>query len=274
MARRVGGQLAPPRMNHTQAAGSCAFAARIMQSAPQRPGMPMDSDDLSVSSTPTGDTAAATPLLGPIEARILGGLVEKAATTPDVYPLTLNNVVLACNQKTARDPILALNAGEVGHALRQLEVRGLVKSEYGARSERYLHRMDKVFDLTPAQACLLALLFLRGPQTLHELLTRAERLHRFAGIDDVRHVLDRLAEREAPMVRRLPRGGGQREDRYAHLLSGEPALTERGEATHERVAPTASASASDALLARMEALEARVAALEAGRRDGDIASDD
>lgn len=203
----------------------------------------------------------AAPRLTPIEARILGSLIEKAATTPDVYPLTLNNVVLACNQKTAREPTMNLIPGDVGHALRQMEVRGLVKSEYGARSERYLHRMDKVLDLTPAQTCLLSLLMLRGPQTLHELLTRSERLHRFADIDDVRHTLERLAERDAPMVRRLPRGGGQREDRYAQLLCGEPVMPERSiESSPSRAHDS---DAMDALLARIDALEARVAVLEA-----------
>jgi hypothetical protein len=153
-----------------------------------------------------------------------------------------------------------LNAGDVGHALRQMEVRGLVKSEYGARSERYLHRIERVLDLTPAQTCLLSLLFLRGPQTLHELLARSERQHRFADIDDVRHTLERLAEREPSMVRRLPRGSGQREDRYAHLFCGEPAMPERSADT---TSPRAhDGDAMDALLARIDALEARVAALE------------
>ncbi|GAA4794138.1 YceH family protein [Lysobacter hankyongensis] len=202
----------------------------------------------------------APPQLTPAEARILGSLVEKAATTPDVYPLTLNNIVLACNQKTAREPVTNLSPGEIGHALRQLEPRGLVKSEYGARSERYHHRLDKIYDLTPAQSCLIALLLLRGPQTLHELLARSERQHRFAGIDDVKHALDRLAERDAPLVRRLPRGAGQREDRYAHLLCGEPAMPERGPEPAE--ARTRDDGAFDALLARIEALEERVAALE------------
>jgi uncharacterized protein YceH (UPF0502 family) len=215
--------------------------------------------------TPQDTTPA--PVLTPVEARILGSLAEKAATTPDTYPLTLNNLVLACNQKTAREPVTNLSPGEIGHALRQLEPRGLVKSEYGARAERYHHRIDRVFDLTPAQGSLMALLLLRGPQTLHELLSRSERMHRFAGTEDVRHALERLAERETPLVRRLPRGSGRREDRYAHLLCGEPAMPERDDD-----APAArgqDSQAMDALLARIEALEARVAALEAAASDGD-----
>ncbi len=211
------------------------------------------------------DTAPAPPTLTQVEAPIHGSQAEKAATTPDVYPLTLNNLVLACNQKTAREPVTNLSAGEIGHALRQLEPRGLVKSEYGARAERYYHRIDRVFDLTPAQGSLMALLFLRGPQTLHELLSRSERMHRFAGTDDVRHALDRLAERETPMVRRMPRGPGQREDRYAHLLCGEPVMPERDDDTP--AARIHDAQAQDALLARIEALENRVAALESLARD-------
>jgi uncharacterized protein YceH (UPF0502 family) len=215
----------------------------------------------------TSQDTAPAPVLTPVEARILGSLAEKAATTPDTYPLTLNNLVLACNQKTAREPVTNLSPGEIGHALRQLEPRGLVKSEYGARAERYHHRIDRVFDLTPAQASLMALLLLRGPQTLHELLSRSERMHRFAGTDDVRHALERLAERETPLVRRLPRGSGQREDRYAHLLCGEPVMPERDDD-----APASrghDSQATDALLARIEALEARVAALEAATSASD-----
>ena len=213
------------------------------------------------------DTALPAPMLTPVEARILGSLAEKAATTPDVYPLTLNNLVLACNQKTAREPVTNFSSGEIGHALRQLEPRGLVKSEYGARAERYHHRIDRVFDLTSAQASLMALLFLRGPQTLHELLARSERMHRFAGTDDVRHALDRLAERATPLVRRLPRGPGQREDRYAHLLCGEPTMPERDD--DAPMARGHDGAATEALLARIEALETRVAALEAAASASD-----
>lgn len=207
------------------------------------------------------DAPALPPQLTPVEARILGSLAEKAATTPDVYPLTVNNIQLACNQKTARDPVTNHDTGEIGHALRQMEPRGLVKSEYGARAERYRHKLERVYDLTSAQTALVALLLLRGPQTLHELLTRSERLHRFAGVDDVRHALERLAERDAPLVRLMPRAAGQREDRYAHLLCGEPAMPER------LADPTPSRAREDdgvvdTLLARIEALEARVAALE------------
>lgn len=203
------------------------------------------------------DAATSAAILSPIEARILGCLVEKEATTPDAYPLTLNSLVVACNQKTSRDPLMALNPGDVEHALRRMEVRGLVRAQHSARAGRYSHRMEAVLNLTRQQTTLIALLMLRGPQTLHELLSRSERWVKFEGIDDVQHVLERLSEREVPFAVRLPRGGGQREDRYAHLLCGAPSIPETF-APSPRTAPVA----DSALMDRIDALETRIAALE------------
>lgn len=204
-------------------------------------------------------TSSATPaLLSAIEARILGCLVEKEATTPDAYPLTLNSLVTACNQKTSRDPVTNLNPGDVEHALRQMEVRGLVKSQHSARAGRYAHRMEAVLSLTRQQTALIALLMLRGPQTLHELLSRSERWVKFEGIEDVQHALERLAAREPSFATKLPRGSGQREDRYGHLLCGP--LSEAQLAAAAR--PSAAGADEEALLERIDALEARIAALE------------
>lgn len=192
-------------------------------------------------------------MLSDIEARIVGSLVEKEATTPDTYPLTSNAIVLACNQKTAREPAMQLEPSEVGHALRQLEVRGWVRSQHSGRSERYGHRLEKMLDLTRPQVALVALLMLRGPQTLHELLSRSERIASFGSIDDVQHALERLAQRDPPLVRLLPRQGGQREDRYAQLLCGEPVITP---------VPALAGGSAGGAGERMAALEARVAELE------------
>ncbi|MGH8051839.1 MAG: YceH family protein [Arenimonas sp.] len=159
-------------------------------------------------------------LLSAIEARILGCLIEKEATTPEQYPLTLNAIHLACNQKTNREPIMELSLGEVGHCMRQLDPRNLVRSQHGARAERYEHRLNTVFSLTKQQQALICVLMLRGPQTLSELLTRTERLASFNDLDDVRHMLERLSQRESPLIERIPRASGQREDRYVHLLCG------------------------------------------------------
>ena len=165
-------------------------------------------------------TEAELDALEAIEARILGSLIEKQATTPDAYPLTLNAVVAACNQKSNRDPITQYEPGEVGHALRQLEGKGLVSGSLSARASRYAHKFDSGYNVTARQRALLALLMLRGPQTLNELYSRSERLADFPDADEVRTILQRLASRAPALAVRLHRAAGQREDRYMHLLGG------------------------------------------------------
>jgi len=199
--------------------------------------------------------------LSPIEARILGCLVEKEATTPEQYPLTENATLVACNQKTCREPVMELSVGEVGHALRQLESRGLVRSVHGARAQRYEHRFASHYSLTLAQQALLTLLLLRGPQTLAELFSRSERMAKLTSLDDARHALERLAEREAPLVQRLPKLPGQREERWVQLLTGAPDLAAIA-AADSASAPAAARGREDELTARIAALEERVAALE------------
>ena len=172
-----------------------------------------------------GDTdSAGLDVIEAIEARILGSLIEKQATTPDAYPLTLNAVVAACNQKSNRDPMSHYEPGQVGHALRQLEGRNLVSGTLSARASRYAHKFDTGYNVTSRQRALLCLLMLRGPQTLNELHTRSERLTDFADAEEVRSVLDRLASRLPAMVVRLHRAPGQREERYMHLLCGDVSL--------------------------------------------------
>ena len=197
------------------------------------------------------------------EARVLGCLIEKEATTPDAYPLTVNAAQVAANQKTARDPVLALNLGDVNHALRQLEQKGLAKQVFSSRAERYEHRADKALDLSRQQLTLVGLLLLRGPQTVHELLARSERLVKFNDADDVRHHLERLIQRRPALALQIPRGPGQREDRYVHLLSGEVDMA----AMTARIASSSNSgvaeSSSPALEARVQALENEVAELRA-----------
>lgn len=202
----------------------------------------------------------ALQLLTPVEARILGCLVEKEKTTPDVYPLTVNNIVMACNQKTARDPVMSLELGNVHHALRQLEVRGMVRSQHTARSERYMHRFEIVYGLTPPQTALMSLLMLRGPQTVHELFGRSERLAKFENVEEVGHVLERLMQKEPALVAVLPRKSGQREDRYRQLLvPGEVIDDGDDEAAYE----TSTEQSVPSMRERVTALEAKVEALEA-----------
>ena len=208
------------------------------------------------------DHAAAelVPQLSAIEARILGSLIEKAAITPDIYPLTVNAVVQACNQKTSREPIMHLDTGEIGHALREMEAKGLVKLDpFAQRAARYTHCLDAVYGAMPRQRALLCVMLLRGPQTLSELHTRCERLADFPALDDVRDSLDRLLVREPALVVRIPRSGGQREDRYMHLLCG-PVDVDAYTAAAATHSP--SSGASSELADRVAKLEEEVAALK------------
>lgn len=204
-----------------------------------------------------GESSALLPLSA-IEARILGSLVEKEATTPEGYPLTANAVVLACNQKNNREPVMELESGAVGHALREMEARRLVRSVEGARAQRYEHRFAQAYSITSPQQALLSVLLLRGPQTAAELHARCERLATFADLEQVRDTLERLITRTPAMVVNLGRGAGQREDRYMHLLCG-PVSAEQ----FAQGAKTAAVTTRSSLEARIDALEAVVAALQA-----------
>lgn len=210
------------------------------------------------------------PLLSAAQARVLGCLIEKEATTPDVYPLTVNAAHSAANQKTAREPVMSLQPGDVQHALRELERMGLARQQFSSRAERYAHRAQEALGLTRQQAALVGLLLLRGPQTLHELLARAGRMARFEDAEDLRHHLERLLRRPAPLVVQLPRGGGQREDRYMHLLCGPVDVAAlAAQAVHAPAdAPGEDAAALAHRVALLEDalqdLRARIAALEAG----------
>ena len=213
-----------------------------------------------------GENAFET--LSMIEARILGCLIEKEATTPETYPLTENAVVVACNQKTNREPMLELEPGEVGHALREMTDKGLVRAVHGARAQRYEHRFAQYWSVTVRQQALLAVLLLRGPQTLAELHVRSERLAEPANLEEVRQTLERLMQRTPTLVVNLGRAPGQREDRYMHLLCGPVSAAEFAIAAIDASAP----SKRGGVEARLEALEAEVDALRReldALRDGD-----
>lgn len=213
------------------------------------------------------EQAALTPISA-VEARILGCLIEKEATTPEAYPLTANAILLACNQKNNREPVMELEAGEVGHALREMGEKRLIGFVHGARAQRYEHRFAHIYSVTARQQALLSVMLLRGPQTVAELHTRCERLAAPADHDEVRQTLERLMQRSPALVVKLGRAAGQREDRYMHLLCG-PAVAADFVAADEHASPKRSA-----LEARIDALEAAVDALrsdieELRRRRGD-----
>lgn len=201
------------------------------------------------------------PHLNALEVRVLGCLMEKQLLTPDVYPLTLNALQAAANQKTSREPVMALESADISRTLKSLEERGLAKRMMASRVDRYEQTASRHFSLTKPQSALVAMLLLRGPQTLNELFTRTERMAGFGSAGEVREELDMLVGKRPPLVKEIGRAPGQREDRFAHLLAGDVEVS----------APVSSVpreSTAD-LKARIVELEAEVAALKA--RLGNVA---
>lgn len=196
-------------------------------------------------------------VLSDVEARVLGCLVEKEITTPEYYPLSLNALVHACNQKSNRDPLMNLDEDGVRSALRSLGEQALARSAGGdSRVAKYEHRLSEVFNFTRPETAILCELLLRGPQTPGELRSRAERMHPFEDLSVVQSTLKHLMEREPPLVKLLPRQPGNKEARYAHLLSGDVEVRET--LPVKQVAVSSSASEN----ARMTELESEVAALQ------------
>jgi uncharacterized protein len=185
-----------------------------------------------------------------VEIRVLGCLIEKQRTTPDVYPLSLNALRLACNQSTNRDPVVAYDEATIRVALERLSRRGWVRlaSGPGSRAAKYRHLFDDAIGVSGGELALLTVLMLRGPQTLGELKQRSERLHRFESLADVEQTLEGLAARE--LIARRSRRPAQKEDRYGHLL---------GEEAAEPETPPRAPAPEDA---RIDALEERVRRLE------------
>ena len=193
--------------------------------------------------------------LTPIQVRVLGCLMEKKETTPEQYPLTLNALRNACNQKSSRYPVVNYSEGEVGHTLRELEAMDLVREDWGARAAKYQHLANKTLNLHSQGIALICTLMLRGPQTLNELKINSHRLFDFDDLDDVQFALQHLIEREPSMVAALPRQLGQKEGRYAHLMSGEPDIPAPSRAS-------TIASASPGLEARVVELETQLEDLQ------------
>ena len=160
-----------------------------------------------------------------VEARIVGALVEKQLTTPEYYPLTLNALTAACNQKTNREPVVSYDEETVTRSLENLREKNLVYVFYGSTSRvpKYKHMLPSVYELEPSEVAVMCVLLLRGAQTLVELRERTGRLYEFSGIGEVNETLDSLAHRDEPLVVKLERQAGQKEARFAHLLCGEAA---------------------------------------------------
>jgi uncharacterized protein YceH (UPF0502 family) len=201
-------------------------------------------------------SSSPLPILSLLETRVLGVLAEKQHTVPDTYPLTLNTLISGCNQKTSRDPVIEASEADVLTAIDSLRALTLVVESSGGRVQRYAHNLERVLQVPSQSVALLVTLMLRGPQTAGELRLNRERLHKFSDISAVEAFLHELAERQAgAMVVELPRQPGARENRWMHLLSGEPVIVETAHA--------ASPSSGDISLGEIPALKAKVARLEA-----------
>ena len=207
---------------------------------------------------------AESPFIGDpltaIQCRALGCLIEKQALTPETYPLTLNALVSACNQKTSREPVMNAQPGEIGQALRLLEGRQLVHLIMGSRADRWEHRVEKNLELVQAQTALLGLLLLRGPQTLNELWSRSSRLFSFEEAEQVQHHLERLISRG--LCTQIPRQSGQREDRYMHLLGSEDDFQSALNSSPSAAPMPADDTRTQQLEQRIDELEQRLARLE------------
>jgi len=185
------------------------------------------------------------------EVRVLGALIEKDATTPEYYPLSLNALMNACNQKSNRDPVMQLDEETVRNALSALQERRLAGPAGGADSRvtKYEHRMQEAFNFLRGEIAVLCVLLLRGPQTPGELRGRSERMHRFESLDDVQSALQKLMQRDPPLVKVLLRQPGTKESRYVHLLAGDVVVPE---SPYSPVVATARGSEDGERLARLE----------------------
>lgn len=198
------------------------------------------------------------------EIRVLGALLEKEQTTPDQYPLSVNALILACNQKTNREPVTQMTETQVVEALDRLKMDALSWRVSGARAERWQQNVDRRWHLTPAKKSLITLLLLRGPQTPGELKSRSERMHDFASVEQVEATLQQMAEGEDDaLVRELPRRPGQRENRWIHLFASAEAQREMEAAGSHDDEPPARPERSSASAERMAALENALRDLEA-----------
>jgi len=202
-------------------------------------------------------------LLNEVKCRVLGSLIEKEITTPEYYPLSLNALLNACNQKSNRDPVMNLDEAAVRQALHSLDGQSLVRSVSASDSRvtKYEHRLQEAFNFHRHEIAILCVLLLRGPQTPGELRTRSERMHPFDDLSAVQSSLQHLMKREPPLVKILPRQPGTKESRYAHLLSGDVDLHDNVESVETKLETKESAATISADGERIAHLEEEIASL-------------
>ncbi len=202
-------------------------------------------------------------IINETEARVLGSLVEKQLTTPEYYPLTLNALTAACNQKSNRDPVMSLDESAILTAIDTLRDKNLVYLFYGSgsRTVKYKHMLPNVYELEPPGVAVMALLLLRGPQTAGEIRGRSDRLYPFSDIGEVQETLDELARRGDPLITKLERQPGQKEQRYAHLLSGEIDASSYVARSQTNASPAQADSRIETLEQELSSLKTEIAEL-------------
>lgn len=211
------------------------------------------------NSNNVSDNAATSieqgePFFNQLEARVIAVLMEKHLATPKNYPLTMNSLTNACNQKSNREPVMNLTEGQVGHIVNQLVERKLAGLEYGDRANKVTHRVSTALDIDRKQQAILAVLMLRQPQTLNDIKVRTARMAEFADTEELRRVLHSLIDRPRPLAVIIPKGPGRREDRYTHTLCGKVDIDSIMPATSQVDLPVDNE--------RLDALEARIAVIE------------
>ncbi|MGF1923794.1 MAG: YceH family protein [Bacteroidia bacterium] len=205
------------------------------------------------------DTPKTLPILDAVQLRVLGALMEKCKTTPDYYPMTLNGLAAACNQKTSRRPVVQYDESTIVSALNSLKIAGLISTATGGsiRNIKYKHNFAIVFPLLPSEVAIMCLLFLRGPQTPGEINTNSGRLHEFETLEEVQQTLEKLASDTPAYVKQLARKPGQKEVRYMHLFGGDMEDIEE-----EYLNEPASPKGNNELAARLAKVEEELAELK------------
>lgn len=205
------------------------------------------------------DTPKSLPILDAVQIRVLGALMEKCKTTPDYYPMTLNSLAAACNQKTSRKPVVQYDDSTIITALNSLKIGGLISTATGGsiRAIKYKHNFAIVFPVVPAEVAIICLLFLRGPQTPGEINTNSGRLYEFETLEEVQQTLEKLANDTPAYLKQLPRKPGQKEVRYMHLFAGNSEATEE-----EYLNETISSKGNNDLEQRLTKVEEELAELK------------
>ena len=205
------------------------------------------------------ETLKPLPILDAAQLRVLGALMEKCKTTPDYYPMTLNSLAAACNQKTSRKPVVQYDESTIITALNSLKIGGLISTATGGsiRATKYKHNFAIVFPVVPAEVAIMCLLFLRGPQTPGEINTNSGRLYEFETLEEVQQVLEKLANESPAYLKQLPRKPGQKEVRYMHLFAGDSEATEE-----EYLNETISSKENNNLEERLAKVEEELAELK------------